>query len=241
MRTGEARTPDGLRVYAIGDMHGCLGLVRRLFAIIESDIAARPVAQYRIICLGDYCDRGEDSRGVIEYLIDATGRHDVVHLLGNHDQRLLEFPRAAEEMGEAFLYYGGRETLISYGVDPDQSIGLRGLGRAFAAALPSAHRRFLEAAALSHVEGDYFFAHAGVKPGVLLHEQSAGDLLWIRHEFLQYQGDFGKVVVHGHTPWDYVDIQPNRINVDTRAFESGVLSCVVLEENRISILQTAAA
>jgi len=239
MRTGEAGTPEGMRLYAVGDTHGHLALARALFNRIEADLASAPVKRHRIVMLGDYCDRGPETRGLIDFLIERQNRHDMVFLLGNHDQRLVEFPDMADEIGEAFLHFGGRETLASYGVDADGASSLRAAGKAFARAMPASHRRFFENALLSHEEGDYFFCHAGVKPGVPLAAQEPKDLLWIRHEFLQHQGDFGKVVVHGHTPWNRVDIQPNRINVDTGAYETGILSCVVLEGRDIRVLQTA--
>ena len=239
MRTGEAGTPEGMRLYAVGDTHGHLALARALFNRIEADLASAPVKRHRIVMLGDYCDRGPETRGLIDFLIERQNRHDMVFLLGNHDQRLVEFPDMADEIGEAFLHFGGRETLASYGVDADGASSLRAAGKAFARAMPASHRRFFENALLSHEEGDYFFCHAGVKPGVPLASQEPKDLLWIRHEFLQHQGDFGKVVVHGHTPWNRVDIQPNRINVDTGAYETGILSCVVLEGRDIRVLQTA--
>ena len=238
MLTGEASAPEGLRLYAVGDTHGHLTLARALFGKIEADLARNPPPRHRIVMLGDYCDRGPETRGLIDFLIEQGNHHDMVYLLGNHDQRMLEFPDMADETGEAFLHFGGRETLASYGIDADAATSLRAAGKAFGRALPSSHRRFLGDALLCHEEGDYFFCHAGVKPGIAFEAQQPADLLWIRHEFLQHQGDFGKVVVHGHTPWDRVDIQPNRINVDTGAYDTGILSCVVLEGRDIRVLQT---
>lgn len=241
MLTGDASTPEGMRLYAIGDTHGHLSLARALFDKIKADLASAPPQHHRIILLGDYCDRGPDTRGLIDFLIAQADHHDMVFLLGNHDQRLIEFPDMADEMGEAFLHFGGRETLASYGIDADLASSMRAAGKAFGKALPASHRRFFDEAQLSHTEGDYFFCHAGVKPGVALEVQEPRDLLWIRHEFLQYQGEFDKVIVHGHTPWDRVDIQPNRINVDTGAYDTGILSCVVLEGRDIRVLQTGTA
>ena len=171
MRTGEAGTPEGMRLYAVGDTHGHLALARALFNRIEADLASAPVKRHRIVMLGDYCDRGPETRGLIDFLIERQNRHDMVFLLGNHDQRLVEFPDMADEIGEAFLHFGGRETLASYGVDADGASSLRAAGKAFARAMPASHRRFFENALLSHEEGDYFFCHAGVKPGVPLAAQ----------------------------------------------------------------------
>ncbi|WP_075996547.1 metallophosphoesterase [Salaquimonas pukyongi] len=238
MLTGEASAPEGVRLYAVGDTHGHLALAQELFGIIEEDLARASVAHHRIIMLGDYCDRGPDTSGLIDFLIAQASCHDMVFLLGNHDQRMLEFAEGIDEAPFNFFRYGGLETLQSYGIEPEDDAAWPAASRALSRALPASHRKFLSSLSLFHEEGGYFFAHAGVKPGVGLGNQQAKDLIWIRHEFLQHQGDFGKVVVHGHTPWDRVDIQPNRINVDTGAYESGILSCVVLEGNTIRVLQT---
>ena len=241
MLTGEASAPEGMRLYAVGDTHGHLSLTRTLFDKIEADLAGLPPPRHRIIMLGDYCDRGPDTNGLIDFLIAQANRHDMVFLLGNHDQRMLDFADGIDETPFNFFRYGGVETLQSYGVEPGEEHEWPVASRAFSRALPAAHRRFLSSLKLHHHEGDYFFAHAGVKPGIALDVQQAKDLIWIRHEFLQHQGDFGKVIVHGHTPWDWVDIQPNRINVDTGAYDTGILSCVVLEGTDIRVLQTAGA
>ena len=237
MLIDEASAPQGVRLYAVGDTHGCLQLARQLFAAIDRDIASNPPDHARVIMLGDYCDRGPDTSGLIDFLIGEAGTRDMVFLLGNHDQRLRDFADGVDATPFNFFRFDGLETLQSYGLEADPDGEWLPASRALSRALPASHRRFLAKLRLFHEEGDYFFAHAGVKPGVALEDQQAKDLIWIRHEFLQHQGDFGKVVVHGHTPWDRVDIQPNRINVDTGAYDSGILSCAVLEGNSVRVIQ----
>ena len=237
MLVGEARIPDAMRVYAIGDIHGCLDLLQELFSLISDDLAASPCVHHKIITIGDYCDRGPNTRGVIDFLIEKQKSGNTICICGNHDQRMLEFPDMADEIGESFLHYGGRQTLASYGVDPDGYDTFGQLAKAFKRALPSAHMKFLDNLPLMYEEGDYVFAHAGIRPGVDLSEQSPKDLLWIRELFLQHQGAHEKVVVHGHTIHDIFDIQPNRINLDTGAFQSGILSCAVLEKNEVRLIQ----
>lgn len=236
MILGEASAPSGLRLYAIGDIHGCLPQAERMFAAIDDDLRVNPVPAYEIITLGDYVDRGPDSRGVIELLTRERQNRPLTCLLGNHDQRMLEFMDIPEEVGEAFLVYGGRELLASYGVDPDTSDGLIALSREFRRSVPRNHVAFIDELALSASRGDYFFCHAGIKPGIALEHQAPDDLLWIRDEFLIHQRPHPKVIIHGHTPRDMVDVQSNRINVDTCCFQTGVLSCVVLEDREYRFL-----
>lgn len=236
-----ASTPDGTVVYAIGDVHGHLTLLRRLEAQIAEDMAARPAARRVVVYLGDYVDRGPDSRAVIDHLLTAPLPDcECVHLLGNHEQWLLRFlddPAA----GAAWLRNGGRETLISYGVSVPmqvQTAPMDEVRAAFSNALPSAHRRFFERMPRSHREGGYFFAHAGVRPGVPLDAQDPNDLLWIREEFLYADADFGAVVVHGHTPTHTPEEHHNRIGIDTGAFMSGLLTAVILDGGKVSFLHS---
>ncbi len=227
-----ARVPDGMRLYAIGDIHGRLDCLRRMEALIAADLAAHPAARPVIIHLGDYVDRGPDSRGVIEALV-RPGLPGIPRrcLRGNHEAMLLqamESPRSIDDWRQS----GGIETLHSYGVD----IAAARLGRGFeqasealARALPAGHRDFLEGLEALLLIGDYAFVHAGLRPGVPLEAQALHDLLWIREEFLEYEGDFGAVVVHGHTPVGQPDERPNRINLDTAAYLTGRLTALVLE------------
>ena len=237
----QARIGSHLRVYAIGDIHGCAALLDRLLDRIEADLAARPVEKARIITVGDYSDRGPDSRGVIERLLARSGDERFVMLRGNHEQWLLDFLEDPMENGEAWLRNGGRDTARSYGVETDWDRDLYGFWRAFRRAFPTRHLQFLQGLPFSHSEGDFLFVHAGVKPGVRLDRQSPRDMMWIREEFLMHTGSFGKVVVHGHTPGETVEILPNRINIDTRAFDSGLLSCVAIEGGEVRTIDTGNA
>jgi len=239
----DSSLPPGLRVYAVGDVHGRADLLAEMFAMVDADLGERPVEASRLIMLGDYTDRGPQSREVIDMLVERTEDpkwgSNFICLRGNHDDWLETFLAEPDEVGDHFLRWGGIETLASYGVDvtgPRRSN--RELARELAGHFPPAHRRFLSRLKTSHVEGDYFFAHAGVRPGVPLERQDPHDLVWIREEFHHHPGSFGKVIVHGHTPNEEIEVLRNRINVDTGAYATGVLSAVVLEGRDYRFLQT---
>jgi serine/threonine protein phosphatase 1 len=235
---GEASLPAGLRVYAVGDVHGRADCLTELLERIESDLAESPVAESRVIMLGDYTDRGPQSRQVVEMLAARAEQENMVCLRGNHDDWFLRFLTDPDE-GDGFLNWGGIQTLESYGVDLTGAIKSNAeLARELTRLVPLSHRRFLSRLRYWHEEGDYFFCHAGVRPGIALHFQDPHDLMWIRGEFHAHKGSFGKVVVHGHTPQASVDFQPNRINIDTRAFDTGVLTALVLEGNEQRLIQT---
>jgi serine/threonine protein phosphatase 1 len=235
-------TPDGTRLYAIGDIHGRADLLRRLHRLIEADAGGRPPARNVVVYLGDYVDRGLESRAVIELLLSAPlPGFECVHLLGNHENFLLRFLEDIS-VGPNWLTYGGRETLMSYGVKPPlPTVDTAELERAqhdFVACLPAAHLDFLNRLRVSHTEGDYLFVHAGVRPGVALAEQSVEDLLWIRDEFLLSNADFTKMVVHGHTIAAEPEVRRNRIGIDTGAYLTGTLTCLVVEGTDKRFLQT---
>lgn len=246
MLVGVAQVPAHSRVYAIGDIHGCLTELTALFALIEADMETATGMDCTVVAVGDYCDRGPDTKGVLDFLIEKTAsykgnsRRKLVCLRGNHDQRFLEFLDLPDQTGEAFLTYGGRQTLASYGIDPDGCKTLAELSGAFARAVPKLHIRFLDALPLMHIEGDFAFVHAGIRPGRALKEQTADDLLWIRNAFLKHESSHSHVIVHGHTIDERFDINTNRINVDTGAFETGILSCAVMEGKTLRKLQTPA-
>jgi serine/threonine protein phosphatase 1 len=234
--------PAGVRVYAVGDIHGCAGLLRRLHAQIARDAAARPAARNVIVYLGDYIDRGEESRGVVDLLLDTPlPGFEAVYLRGNHEASFLQFLEDTS-VGPAWMAYGGVATLLSYGVRPPDPVAspeaLDRAQRELVERLPDAHRRFMEATRLAHVEGDYYFAHAGVRPGVPLDRQEAVDVRWLRDDFLRSTADFGKMIVHGHTITEAPDVQRNRIGIDTGAFASGRLTCLVLDGAEAAFLQT---
>lgn len=240
-KTPHASPPEGTLVYAVGDVHGHLDLLQRLQVQIKDDMASRRADRCVAVYLGDYIDRGPASRAVIDHLLASPlPGCESIHLLGNHEQWLLRFlddPAA----GPAWLRNGGRETLVSYGVSVPmqvENVDMEDVQAAFAKALPPAHRRFFGQMPLSHREGGYFFAHAGVRPGVPLDEQSPDDLVWIREEFLYSSADFGAVVVHGHTPTHTPEEHLNRIGIDTGAFMSGRLTAVILDRGKVSFLHS---
>jgi serine/threonine protein phosphatase 1 len=239
MRVGEASLPAGRRIYAIGDIHGRLDCLESMLHLIDADLAENPVEDPMLVFLGDYGDRGPDSRGVIDLLARKSRKDNVICLKGNHDECFERFLRNPNEVAEAFLSWGGVETLASYAVPATGAMdNNRKLSLEMVKSVPDRHRNFLSELKDCYFEGDYFFCHAGIRPDVAIDAQQSHDLIWIREEFLSHEGPFEKVVVHGHTPVPQVEILPNRINTDTRAYETGVLSCVVLEGSSIRILQT---
>jgi len=232
MLLGQAKTPEGMRLYAIGDVHGCDALLAAMHERIAADLAASPPPDHRIVHVGDYADRGPDSAAAIARLAALTAADPhVLCLRGNHDQMLLDFLADPEGAASMLLRNGGKETLRSYGVTA-RSQNYAGIGTQLAALMPVVDRAFLAALPLSVQFGDYLFVHAGIRPGIPLAEQDPQDLLWIREEFLLDPRDYGFVVIHGHTPATPVEVRSNRINVDTGAVYSGVLTCVVLEGTR---------
>jgi len=240
---GEARAPEGLRLYAIGDVHGCDELLADMHARIGRDLARRAARDYRIIHLGDYVDRGPDSRAVIERL--AMMRHadaKVICLRGNHDDLLLDFIAEAPGSAETFLANGGEATLASYGVRTGLIASLLGphggLAHRLRSYLPMHHHEFLTSLILSVRFGDFYFCHAGIRPGTALAAQSAEDLMWIRAGFLDCDADLGVVVVHGHTPTKgrVPEVKRNRIDIDTGAVFGGPLTCVAIEGREVRFL-----
>lgn len=240
-KTGQApRVGDGQRVYAIGDIHGRADLLTRIRELIAEDLQRSPASDACIVLLGDYVDRGPDSKGVLDQLTTVSFPARLVALRGNHEAMLLEF-LDRPQTGELWLRNGGIETLYSYGVECDRrrlGTGFSEAADRFRAALPEAHMAFLRRLPSSLAIGDYFFCHAGVRPGVPLDDQSEQDLIWIRGEFLASQADFGKVVVHGHNAAVAPEIRSNRISVDTGAYITHVLTCLVLQGPEHRFLQT---
>ena len=203
-----ARLGEGKAVYAIGDIHGRLDLLEQTLALVVEDAQRHPKDVARsLVFVGDYSDRGPDSRGVIERLRDdPLLGFATVRLMGNHEDALLRFLDGHSD-GLGWLTYGGLETLMSYGVPvralPADSVAAEELRRATKAALPAGHEAFLRQCSFHHVEDDYVFVHAGIRPGRVLDRQSPQDLLWIRDEFLRSVAPLpGSVIVHGHTICD---------------------------------------
>lgn len=233
--------PPGSRIYAVGDIHGRADLLADLLSLIRADAVNAP-ARRVLIYLGDYVDRGLQSREVVDLLLDHPPiGFEVIHLKGNHEAALLDF-LADCRIGPNWLQFGGGATLLSYhvGLSTAESGGTDFIAaqKEFAERLPPRHLEFYRHLALTHREGDYLFVHAGIRPRLPLVEQKADDLLWIRDEFLDFTGDFGCVVVHGHTITDQPEIRDNRIGIDTGAFATGRLTCLVLEETERRFLFT---
>jgi len=237
--------PAGQAVYAIGDIHGRLDLLDDLLVRIQRDADNHPLDRVRsLVFLGDYIDRGPESRGVIERLLgDPLAGFATVRLMGNHEAAMLAF-LDGESDGLDWLSFGGLETLMSYGVPlpgpprtQEQGKALRG---ALAAAVPARHVAFIRACVPYHSAGDYLFVHAGVRPGVALECQTPSDMMWIREDFLRARMPLpGRVVVHGHTICDLPQNRAHRIDIDTGAFFSGRLTSVALRGSERRFLSTA--
>ena len=234
--------PSGELLYAIGDIHGRAELLIELLHRIEQDAVREDANRKRLIFLGDYVDRGPDSRRAIEILLaQRPASFEASFLKGNHEKLLLDFLADAGCL-RAWRVNGGDATMLSYGVDVarlERAGAPPELWRAaFCAALPHSHCEFFETLDLQASEGDYLFVHAGVLPGVPLDAQHEDDLLWIREEFLNYPGAFGKIVVHGHTPCTRPDKRANRIGIDTGVVFTGRLTALKLRGGSQSFLHT---
>ena len=235
----DARAPEGVRLYAIGDVHGRLDLLERMHAVIAAELERDNPADWRIIHLGDYVDRGPDSRGVIDFLIarvQADPRN--IALAGNHDAGFLDFLADPDGSG-LFARYGGRETGLSYGVEIqfDRPDALRRGWAELSRMVPEKHRAFLRALPRSVTFGDFYFCHAGIRPGIPLERQDPEDLIWIRQEFLTCEDRHPKVIVHGHTPHREPQVMDNRVNIDTLAYLSGVLTAFVVDGQAKCLIQ----
>jgi serine/threonine protein phosphatase 1 len=235
-----AAIPRGSRVYAVGDIHGRLDLLQKLWAQIEADASGSNLHKM-IVFIGDYVDRGPDSKGVVDFLLQAKIKGGVTLCLrGNHDQAVLDFI-ADSKFYRDWRPFGAPETLLSYGVMPPQFDDETDFERArteLAQKCPEKHVNFLNSLPYSHSIGGYFFAHAGVRPGTPLEEQDPKDLLWIRDEFMDSRRLLEKVIVHGHTPLAAPTRRSNRISIDTGAYATGNLTAVVLEGTECRFLST---
>lgn len=241
-----AAVPAGTAVYAIGDIHGRIDLLDDLLARIGEDAAHHPEdVERRLIFLGDYIDRGLTSRDVVDRLLEGPPPgFQTVHLMGNHEEAMLDFVTGRSD-GRDWLSFGGLETLVSYGVPlhglPTRPEALAALRESVIELVPPAHIEFFRRCKLSHQVGDYVFVHAGVRPGVAMEQQSPSDLLWIREDFLRSRRPVpGKVVVHGHTICDMPEDLGFRIDIDTGAYATGRLTCLVLRGSSRRFLMTAA-
>src|SRR5262245_54454195 len=226
--------PEGIRVYCVGDIHGCDDLLRQMATRVEADIKHATFDNAVTVFLGDYVDRGFGSIGVLERLVRRDWPTFIIPLAGNHEDLLLAFLND-ERVLETWRSLGGFETLHSYGVDVGLAMAQRNFGAvqaAFAARFPESHRQFLKGLKVSTAIGDYFFCHAGVKPGVSLDRQDRTDLLTIRDAFLSSEAEHGKIVVRGHDPSAVPEMRANRIGIDTGAYATGRLTCLVLEKDQ---------
>ena len=225
--TAPASVPPGTRVYAIGDVHGCLKRLVALHYAIAADLAANPIARSVLIHLGDVVDRGPDTAGVL-WLLSGPIAPKVrlrVDLCGNHEALMMAAlkPEATAADASLWLDNGGTRALASYGINPAMPPD------AWRAAIPALHQSYLSSLAQSHAEGGYFFVHAGIRPGRPISAQTRDDMLWIRDEFLYDRTRHPLVEVHGHSMVRAPEILANRIGIDTGAVMDGVLSCLVLE------------
>lgn len=225
-----AAIPPGERVYAVGDIHGRRDLFEVLVEAIDADDAAAGPAQSTVVLLGDLVDRGADSAGVIALARAWQSRRRVRILGGNHEEMFL---RGFEEleMFRHFLRHGGRETVLSYGIDRGAFLAaeLAEAQQLMRNHVPAEDIVFLESFEDMVKIGDYLFVHAGIDPRVPLDAQRRQDLRWIREPFLSHAESHGPVVVHGHTITDEPEDCGNRIGIDTGAFMSGRLTALVLE------------
>ena len=236
------RMTDGLRVYAIGDIHGRLDLLEELLARIDADDAARgDGVRTQLIFLGDLIDRGPESSGVVERLLGLSrASPNVRFLMGNHEQVFLKAMAGDRRALRFLIRIGGRETLLSYGISAAdyQALDFDELAAIAAEKVPAAHLDFLAGFEDWIALGDYLFVHAGLRPGVALDAQEQSDLCWIREEFLNHRDSFGPLVVHGHSITEEIDVRANRIGIDTGAFASGRLTAIGLEGGERWFLST---
>lgn len=235
---GAASTPSGSRVYAVGDIHGRLDLFREMIRAIEQDDAVRGAADTTIVLLGDLIDRGPDSAGVVALARTWAEQRNIKLIMGNHEEMFLD-SFSKQGILRSFMRFGGRVTMLSYGI-PQVALSeadSEELQRLMAEAVPQEDRDFLAGFEKMVRVGDYVFVHAGVRPEMPLDKQTSQDCRWIREPFLSHEGDFGGVIVHGHTVTDLPEVLPNRIGIDTGAFMSGNLTALGLEGTQRWLIQ----
>lgn len=233
--------PGGLRVYAVGDIHGRLDLLDALLLEIDADDALRPPAQTHLIFLGDLIDRGPQSAGVVDRVMQLSRSHPRVGLLmGNHEEVFLRALEGDARATKLLARIGGRATMMSYGIAQRdyELLDYADLTALLKARVPEDHVDFLRSFEDHIAIGDYTFVHAGIRPGVPLEAQRASDLRWIRDEFLEHRGSHGTMIVHGHSITEDVDRQVNRIGIDTGAFATGRLTAIGLEGEESWFLST---
>ncbi len=233
--------PEGQRIYAIGDIHGRCDLLDMLLTQIEADDLGREPSDTKLIFLGDLVDRGPDSKGVIERLMALrSGSPNVRFLMGNHEELLILAYEGDRRATGLFNRVGGKDTLLSYGVSAQayDEADLDQLSTLIAAHVPASHIDFLRSFEDWIQAGDYLFVHAGIRPGYSVEEQEPSDVRWIRKEFTQNTDDHGVMVVHGHSIAEEIDVQPNRIGIDTGAYATDRLTAIGIEGSQCWFIQT---
>lgn len=240
-----SRLPPGTVIYAIGDVHGRCDLLETIQQAIRIDIRLRRARRRVVVYLGDYVSRGVHSPTVVDAVVRSRmlDECEIVTLKGNHEDLLLRYLGGELGAGRHWFDHDGHDTLADYGVNtPDRQARddetLESLRLRFAQALPEDHLRFFRALKVSHDEGGYHFVHGGVRPGVPLAAQNGHDQMWMRTEFLESDADHGAIVVHGHSIVAEPEVRHNRIGIDTGAYKSGVLTCLVLDGTGHGFLRT---
>ncbi len=236
-----ASVPEGASVFAIGDVHGRADLLKTLLTYIEVEHSKSQNAKTVVVGLGDYVDRGPDSAGVIEALCHFQRNYsiDLVWLRGNHEAMLTEFMEAPNRIGPEWFEQGGLETLRSYGcIINRRPQDFNQVRDDMARLLPIQHIKFLDNLRSSSTIGDFFFCHAGARPNIALKSQSERDLRCIRSGFADRDLPFEKVIIHGHTPVATPDVRTHRINIDTGAYLSGILTCLSIDTRGLSFIQS---
>ena len=233
LRQAPGTLPRGRRLYVIGDIHGSIDKLRDLHGQIAADLRARPAGSALLLHLGDFVDKGGDSRAVLNHLIehDPVPGIEMLNLTGNHEETMLAALDGDGAAAADWLWGGGRATLDSWGVAADAP------RETWLDHFEPRQMRFLRRLHLHHQEGGYLFVHAGIRPGIPLEQQSREDLIRIRHDFLGSERDHGMVVVHGHTAGFQPVVRDNRICLDTAAWSGGPLTCGVFEDDRLGFLQ----
>lgn len=237
-RMAEPSVPHGTRVYAIGDIHGRADLLCEIHRLIREDFDRASVERPVVVYLGDYIDRGPESRKVVDILLEEPlAGFERIHLRGNHEDFMLRFLDNVA-IGPNWLLNGGSATLHNYLGGRGELDDIAGIQDNLREALPRRHLEFFRALSLSHVEGDYLFVHAGVRPNVSLEKQDPMDLIWIREEFLHSTAEHPKMIVHGHSIHFTPEVRSNRIGIDTGAYATGTLTCLMLQGTRRDFLHT---
>lgn len=243
--------PSGQRIYCVGDIHGQVALLRKLHQQILLDAETAPGLKI-VVYLGDYVDRGLESKAVVDELLGhPLPGFETIYLRGNHEQVLLDFvqnePDTQQSMGtlKSWLAFGGQATLVSYGVSvtkiPTSHNDFQAIYTQFKTHLPENHLCFFQQTRSHYCCGSYYFVHAGIDPAIKLEAQPLYSQLWIREPFISSSRCFEKIIVHGHTVTDQPVILPNRIGIDTGAYASGILTCLVLERAQQRIIQAIAS